>query len=171
VASVARHRFGFSYFRNQNSAQVKTKAPSRYACRRTPKETYGKSNRGNSNQQRHNPFRTASSRRGPKQLRTSSRSPSAATMTASFSSSHKWLMIQVAIPRHGPSGESAWGGRFNDEINASSAVYQTGYKAGTVAMANAGPNTNARSFSLCTSIIRCRPATRSSPRHRGSGYR
>src|SRR4030088_1137623 len=57
------------------------------------------------------------------------------------------FMIQGGDPTGtGRGGESAWGGRFNDEINASSAVYQTGYKAGTVAMANAGPNTNGSQF-------------------------
>ena len=57
------------------------------------------------------------------------------------------FMIQGGDPTGtGRGGESAWGGRFNDEINASSPVYQTGYKAGTVAMANAGPNTNGSQF-------------------------
>ena len=37
-------------------------------------------------------------------------------------------------------------GRFADEINSSSEVYGRGYKAGTVAMANAGPNTNGSQF-------------------------
>src|SRR6266478_2965124 len=59
----------------------------------------------------------------------------------------KGFMIQGGDPTGtGRGGESAWGGRFNDEINASSPVYQTGYKAGTVAMANAGPNTNGSQF-------------------------
>ena len=49
----------------------------------------------------------------------------------------KGFMIQGGDPTGtGRGGESAWGGRFNDEINPSSAVYQTGYKAGTLAMAN-----------------------------------
>jgi len=56
-------------------------------------------------------------------------------------------MIQGGDPTGtGRGGESAWGGRFNDEINSSSSVYQRGYKAGTVAMANAGPNTNGSQF-------------------------
>ena len=59
----------------------------------------------------------------------------------------KGFMIQGGDPTGtGRGGESAWGGRFNDEIKSSSPVYQTGYKAGTVAMANAGPNTNGSQF-------------------------
>jgi cyclophilin family peptidyl-prolyl cis-trans isomerase len=59
----------------------------------------------------------------------------------------KEFMIQGGDPTgSGRGGESAWGGRFDDEINASSPVYKTGYKAGTVAMANAGPNTNGSQF-------------------------
>ena len=59
----------------------------------------------------------------------------------------KGFMIQGGDPTGtGRGGESAWGGRFNDEINPSSAVYKTGYKAGTLAMANAGPNTNGSQF-------------------------
>ena len=56
-------------------------------------------------------------------------------------------MIQGGDPTGtGRGGESAWGGRFNDEINAASPVYKKGYAAGTVAMANAGPNTNGSQF-------------------------
>ena len=59
----------------------------------------------------------------------------------------KGFMIQGGDPTGtGRGGESAWGGRFNDEIDASSAIYQRGYKKGTVAMANAGPNTNGSQF-------------------------
>ena len=59
----------------------------------------------------------------------------------------KGFMIQGGDPTGtGRGGESAWGGRFNDEINRGSEVYQTGYKAGTMAMANAGPNTNGSQF-------------------------
>ena len=57
------------------------------------------------------------------------------------------FMIQGGDPTGtGRGGESAWGGRFADEINPSSEVYRRGYKAGTVAMANAGPNTNGSQF-------------------------
>ena len=57
------------------------------------------------------------------------------------------FMIQGGDPTGtGRGGESAWGGRFNDEIDSSSEVYRRGYKAGTVAMANAGPNTNGSQF-------------------------
>ena len=56
-------------------------------------------------------------------------------------------MIQGGDPTGtGRGGESAAGGKFNDETTPSSAVYKTGYKAGTVAMANAGPNTNGSQF-------------------------
>src|SRR3954464_15844931 len=59
----------------------------------------------------------------------------------------KGFMIQGGDPTGtGRGGESAWGGRFNDEIDPKSEVYQRGYKAGTVAMANAGPNTNGSQF-------------------------
>jgi len=59
----------------------------------------------------------------------------------------KGFMIQGGDPTGtGRGGEAAAGGKFNDEINKSSDVYKNGYKAGTVAMANAGPNTNGSQF-------------------------
>jgi cyclophilin family peptidyl-prolyl cis-trans isomerase len=59
----------------------------------------------------------------------------------------KGFMIQGGDPTGtGRGGESAWGGRFKDEIDPASAVYQRGYKKGVVAMANAGPNTNGSQF-------------------------
>ncbi len=59
----------------------------------------------------------------------------------------KGFMIQGGDPTGtGRGGESAWGGRFNDEIDPGSEVYQRGYKAGTKAMANAGPNTKGSQF-------------------------
>jgi cyclophilin family peptidyl-prolyl cis-trans isomerase len=59
----------------------------------------------------------------------------------------KNFMIQGGDPTGtGRGGESAWGGRFDDEIDPSSPVYQRGYKAGTLAMANAGKNTNGSQF-------------------------
>ena len=57
------------------------------------------------------------------------------------------FMIQGGDPTGtGRGGASAWGGTFDDEINQSSPLYKTGYKKGTVAMANAGPNTNGSQF-------------------------
>src|SRR5438876_6797239 len=57
------------------------------------------------------------------------------------------FMIQGGDPTGtGRGGASAWGGRFADEINPSSEVYRRGDKSGTVAMANAGPNTNGSQF-------------------------
>ena len=57
------------------------------------------------------------------------------------------FMIQGGDPTGtGRGGECCWGGRFNDEIDPASDVYKRGYKRGTVAMANAGPNTNGSQF-------------------------
>ena len=61
----------------------------------------------------------------------------------------KGFMIQGGDPLgDGHGGESAWGGKFDDEIVKDSPLYQKGlgYKRGIVAMANAGPNTNASQF-------------------------
>src|SRR5216110_1742625 len=59
----------------------------------------------------------------------------------------KGFMIQGGDPTGtGRGGESAWGGRFKDEINSSSDLYRGPYAKGTVAMANAGPNTNGSQF-------------------------
>jgi cyclophilin family peptidyl-prolyl cis-trans isomerase len=59
----------------------------------------------------------------------------------------KGFMIQGGDPTGtGRGGASAWGGRFNDEINSSSELYRGAYTKGTVAMANAGPNTNGSQF-------------------------
>ena len=57
------------------------------------------------------------------------------------------FMIQGGDPLgEGYGGESAWGGKFEDEIDKSSPLYQGVYGKGTVAMANAGPNTNGSQF-------------------------
>jgi cyclophilin family peptidyl-prolyl cis-trans isomerase len=57
------------------------------------------------------------------------------------------FMIQGGDPSgDGTGGESAWGGTFEDEINAQSEIYQSGYRRGIVAMANAGPDTNGSQF-------------------------
>ena len=59
----------------------------------------------------------------------------------------KNFMIQGGDPLgEGYGGESAWGGKFDDEINRSSTLYQGGYDKGTVAMANSGANTNGSQF-------------------------
>src|ERR671938_733093 len=45
----------------------------------------------------------------------------------------KGFMVQGGDPTGtGRGGESAWGGRFNDEINRQSEVYRRGYKRGGV---------------------------------------
>ena len=57
------------------------------------------------------------------------------------------FMIQGGDPLgEGYGGESAWGGKFNDEINSGSSLYAGPYTKGTVAMANSGPNTNGSQF-------------------------
>lgn len=57
------------------------------------------------------------------------------------------FMIQGGDPLgEGYGGESAWGGKFDDEIDKSSDLYQGTYDKGTVAMANSGPNTNGSQF-------------------------
>ena len=57
------------------------------------------------------------------------------------------FMIQGGDPLgEGYGGESAWGGKFNDEINRGSSLYAGPYEKGTVAMANSGPNTNGSQF-------------------------
>ena len=59
----------------------------------------------------------------------------------------KNFMVQGGDPLGmGYGGESAWGGKFEDEINRTSQLYAGGYEKGTVAMANAGPNTNGSQF-------------------------
>jgi cyclophilin family peptidyl-prolyl cis-trans isomerase len=59
----------------------------------------------------------------------------------------KGFMIQGGDPTGtGRGGQSAWGGRFDDEINRASELYSGAYAKGTVAMANAGPNTNGSQF-------------------------
>jgi cyclophilin family peptidyl-prolyl cis-trans isomerase len=57
------------------------------------------------------------------------------------------FMIQGGDPAgDGTGGQSAWGGKFADEIQAGSDLYKSGYRRGIVAMANAGPNTNSSQF-------------------------
>jgi cyclophilin family peptidyl-prolyl cis-trans isomerase len=46
----------------------------------------------------------------------------------------------------GRGGKSIYGKEFADELNPSAPSYQEGYKRGTVAMANRGPNTNTSQF-------------------------
>lgn len=57
------------------------------------------------------------------------------------------FMIQGGDPLGmGYGGESAWGGKFDDEIDRGSELYAGIYDKGTVAMANSGPNTNGSQF-------------------------
>lgn len=57
------------------------------------------------------------------------------------------FMIQGGDPLgEGYGGESAWGGKFDDEIDRDSMLYAGMYEKGTVAMANSGPDTNGSQF-------------------------
>ena len=57
------------------------------------------------------------------------------------------FMIQGGDPLgEGYGGESAWGGKFADEIDRGTMLYAGPYEKGTVAMANSGPNTNGSQF-------------------------
>jgi cyclophilin family peptidyl-prolyl cis-trans isomerase len=57
------------------------------------------------------------------------------------------FMIQGGDPTgNGTGGRSIYGAEFEDEIDETNATYKTGYKAGVIAMANRGPNTNGSQF-------------------------
>lgn len=57
------------------------------------------------------------------------------------------FMIQGGDPNgNGTGGRSIFGETFEDEINPKASVYQGGYKTGSIAMANRGPNTNGSQF-------------------------
>ena len=59
----------------------------------------------------------------------------------------KNFMVQGGDPLgEGYGGESAWGGKFDDEIDRTSDLYSGVYEKGTLAMANSGPNTNGSQF-------------------------
>jgi cyclophilin family peptidyl-prolyl cis-trans isomerase len=71
----------------------------------------------------------------------------------------KGFMLQGGDPMgDGRGGQSAWGGRFPDEINRESPLYKAGYKRGIVAMANSGPNTNTSQFFIMHQDYRLPPA-------------
>ncbi|MSU51240.1 MAG: peptidylprolyl isomerase [Opitutus sp.] len=71
----------------------------------------------------------------------------------------KGFMLQGGDPAgNGTGGESAWGGKFPDNIQADSPLYKRGYKRGVVAMANAGPNTNGSQFFIMHQDYRLPPA-------------
>ena len=57
------------------------------------------------------------------------------------------FMIQGGDPTgNGTGGRSIFGEMFEDEIKADAPAYASGYKTGSIAMANRGPNTNGSQF-------------------------
>jgi cyclophilin family peptidyl-prolyl cis-trans isomerase len=76
----------------------------------------------------------------------------------------KDFMIQGGDPLSKDTANmTAWGTggpgyKFADEIDASSALYKTGYVRGVVAMANAGPNTNGSQFFIMHANVLLDPA-------------
>lgn len=59
----------------------------------------------------------------------------------------KNFVIQGGDPTGtGENGRSIYGKDFEDELDPSTVSYQEGYRRGTVAMANGGPNTNTSQF-------------------------
>ncbi len=59
----------------------------------------------------------------------------------------KGFVIQGGDPTGtGGGGESAFGGKFADELNANTPSYKAGYVKGVLAMANSGPGTNGSQF-------------------------
>jgi cyclophilin family peptidyl-prolyl cis-trans isomerase len=59
----------------------------------------------------------------------------------------KGFVIQAGDPNgDGTGGVSAFGRKFEDELNPKTESYKMGYKKGVLAMANSGPNTNGSQF-------------------------
>ncbi|MDB4939625.1 MAG: Peptidyl-prolyl cis-trans isomerase (rotamase) - cyclophilin family [Candidatus Doudnabacteria bacterium] len=64
------------------------------------------------------------------------------------------FVIQAGDPTGtGSGGESVYGGKFEDELNPNTPSYKAGYVKGTLAMANAGPNTNGSQFFIMISDV------------------
>jgi cyclophilin family peptidyl-prolyl cis-trans isomerase len=59
----------------------------------------------------------------------------------------KGFVIQGGDPTGtGGGGKSIYGAEFEDELNPATSSFKAGYRRGTVAMANRGPNTNTSQF-------------------------
>lgn len=59
----------------------------------------------------------------------------------------KGFVVQAGDPNgNGTGGISAFGAKFEDELNPATPSFKAGYVKGTLAMANSGPNTNGSQF-------------------------
>lgn len=76
----------------------------------------------------------------------------------SFHRVEDWV-IQGGDPAgNGTGGTSIYGDTFEDEIDAQSDLYKTGYVRGILAMANRGPNTNGSQFFIIKKDTQLQPA-------------
>ena len=70
----------------------------------------------------------------------------------------KGFVIQTGDPTGtGSGGTSIYGGEFEDELDPKAPSFQKGYRKGTVAMANRGPNTNTSQFFIMLTDVPTMP--------------
>jgi len=110
-------------------------------------ETNGKSHRKHQDEQGHDPLRVVGRGRAEDHREFHHARQQELLRRHHLPPRHQGLHDSGRRPDgHGQRRRFGWGGRFNDEIKRLEPLYQGAYKAGTVAMANAGPNTNGSQF-------------------------